>query len=118
MATIKDIATKAGVSAATVSRVLNYDETMSVSPDTRNRIFKIAEELNYVKHTQNKKQIKDRPLEKRLAIIQWYTEQEEVHDLYYYAIRLGSKNKRISSAMRSRGSSIMILWKKRPKLMV
>ena len=54
---------------------------MSVSPDTRNRIFKIAEELNYVKHTQNKKQIKDRPLEKRLAIIQWYTEQEEVHDL-------------------------------------
>ena len=59
MATIKDIATKAGVSAATVSRVLNYDETMSVSPDTRNRIFKIAEELNYVKHTQNKKQIKD-----------------------------------------------------------
>lgn len=38
MATIKDIATKAGVSAATVSRVLNYDETMSVSPDTRNRI--------------------------------------------------------------------------------
>ncbi len=89
MATIKDIATKAGVSAATVSRVLNYDETMSVSPDTRNRIFKIAEELNYVKHTLNKKQIKDRPLEKRLAIIQWYTEQEEVHDLYYYAIRLG-----------------------------
>lgn len=86
MATIKDIATKAGVSAATVSRVLNYDETMSVSPDTRNRIFKIAEELNYVKHTQNKKQITDRPLEKRLAIIQWYTEQEEVHDLYYYAI--------------------------------
>ena len=28
MATIKDIATKAGVSAATVSRALNYDETM------------------------------------------------------------------------------------------
>ena len=48
--------------------------------------------VNYVKHTQNKKQITDRPLEKRLAIIQWYTEQEEVHDLYYYAIRLGIEN--------------------------
>ncbi|KRL84265.1 LacI family DNA-binding transcriptional regulator [Ligilactobacillus apodemi] len=89
MATIKDIANKAQVSAATVSRVLNYDETMSVSAETRSRIFKIAEELNYVKHTKNKKQNPTQPLEKRLAIIQWYTEQEEVNDLYYYAIRLG-----------------------------
>lgn len=54
MATIKDIAAKAGVSAATVSRVLNYDETMSVSDKTRNKIFKIAEELSYVKHTKQK----------------------------------------------------------------
>lgn len=90
MATIKDIAAKAEVSAATVSRVLNYDETMSVSSETRNKIFKIAEELNYVKHTQHhKKHAKQKHTEKRLAIIQWYTEQEEVQDLYYYAIRLG-----------------------------
>lgn len=88
MATIKDIAAKAGVSAATVSRVLNYDETMSVSAKTRNKIFKIAEELSYVKHTKPKKQL-EQTEDKRVAIIQWYTEQEEVHDLYYYAIRLG-----------------------------
>lgn len=90
MATIKDIAAKAGVSAATVSRVLNYDETMSVSDKTRNKIFKIAEELSYVKHTKQKKQLEQNE-EKRVAIIQWYTEQEEVHDLYYYAIRLGTE---------------------------
>ena len=50
MATIKDIAERAQVSPATVSRVLNYDETMSVSIETRNRIFQVAEELNYVKY--------------------------------------------------------------------
>ena len=40
MATIKDIAEKAGVSQATVSRVLNQDATLSVSEDTRSRILR------------------------------------------------------------------------------
>ena len=52
MATIKDIAEKAGVSIATVSRVLNYDETLNVQDETRKRIFEVAEQLDY--------QVKDR----------------------------------------------------------
>ena len=32
MATLKDIAKRAGVSSATVSRILNQDETLSVTP--------------------------------------------------------------------------------------
>ena len=44
MATIKDIAQAAGVSPATVSRVLNYDKSMSVSDETRRKIFDIAEQ--------------------------------------------------------------------------
>ena len=35
MATIKDIAAKAGVSPAAVSRILNKDITLSVSEDSR-----------------------------------------------------------------------------------
>ena len=35
MATIKDIAQEVGVSTATVSRVLNYDETISVNDETK-----------------------------------------------------------------------------------
>ena len=46
MATIKDIAKGAGVSIATVSRVLNLDETLNVSEETRKIVMEIAEELN------------------------------------------------------------------------
>ncbi|HLS09117.1 LacI family DNA-binding transcriptional regulator, partial [Lentibacillus sp.] len=83
MATIKDIANKANVSAATVSRVLNYDATLSVSDDTKKRIFEAAEELSYRK----------RPVKKhvgqKIAIVHWYTEKEELNDLYFLSIRLG-----------------------------
>ena len=39
MATIKDVAQAAQVSAATVSRVLNKDEQICVSPQVRARIW-------------------------------------------------------------------------------
>ena len=47
MATLKDIATEAGVSLATVSRVLNDDPTLSVKEETKRRILEIAEKLEY-----------------------------------------------------------------------
>lgn len=83
MATIKDIAEKAGVSIATVSRVLNYDSSLSVSDDTRKRIFEIAEELSYKKKSLKK------TASTKIGIIHWYTEKEELNDLYYMSIRLG-----------------------------
>ncbi|MDE7243485.1 MAG: LacI family DNA-binding transcriptional regulator, partial [Oscillospiraceae bacterium] len=47
MATLKDIAAQANVSLATVSRVLNHDDTISVSDNTKSNIFRIADELGY-----------------------------------------------------------------------
>lgn len=88
MATIKEIAEEAGVSSATVSRVLNYDESLSVSDDTKKRIFETAEKLNYSKY-QKKKKLKHG----KIAIVQWYTEKEELNDLYYLSIRLGVEKK-------------------------
>lgn len=48
MATIKDIARQLGVSMATVSRVLNKDDHLSVGEELRNNIFTLAHELGYV----------------------------------------------------------------------
>ncbi len=83
MATIKDIAKLAGVSAATVSRVLNYDASLSVTDQTKKRIFEAAEELSYQKKSAHKFG------GHKIAIVHWYTEQEELNDLYYLSIRLG-----------------------------
>lgn len=83
MATIKDIAKQAGVSPATVSRVLNYDASLSVSDETKRRVFESAEALNY------KKKINRQFTGKKMAVVHWYTEQEELNDLYYLSIRLG-----------------------------
>ncbi len=81
--TIKDIAEKAGVSIATVSRVLNYDSTLSVSEETKKKIFKIAEDLDYKKrkHKTN--------TTRRIVFLHWGTESEELNDVYYMAIRVG-----------------------------
>lgn len=61
MATIKDIAKLAEVSPTTVSRILNQDKTMVVSPEIRMKIFRIAHELKYVsprmRHAQEKREI-------------------------------------------------------------
>lgn len=86
MATIKDIAEKAGVSIATVSRVLNYDPTISVTDETKKRIFEVAEALSYKKKASRKSTLP------KVAIIHWYTEKEELDDLYYMSIRIGAEN--------------------------
>ncbi|ETJ25275.1 HTH-type transcriptional regulator EbgR, partial [human gut metagenome] len=59
MATIKDIASIAGVSISTVSRVLNFDESLNVSDSTRQKILKIADELEYTSSSKKKKSKKN-----------------------------------------------------------
>lgn len=81
MATLKDIAELAKVSTATVSRVLNGDETLSVGDDTRQKIWEIAETLQY------KKAARKLP-HRKILVIQWYSQQEELDDIYYQSIRL------------------------------
>lgn len=91
--TITDIAQQAGVSISTVSRVLNYDESLAVADTTRRRIFETAEQLNYTKY-KKKRQAKKRaankpPRQNNIAFFQWLTEAEELGDVYYLSMRMG-----------------------------
>lgn len=84
MATIKDIAESAGVSSATVSRILNNDSTLNVSPETRQRVLDAANALNYKK----KSRISNKSTY-TIGIVQWFSPQQELEDNYYLLIRQG-----------------------------
>lgn len=84
MATIKEIAREAGVSAAAVSRILNNDTTLSVSIDTRRRVLEVADRLHY-----DKKPRKSSGDGFKLGIVQWFSAEEELQDKYYLLVRQG-----------------------------
>lgn len=88
MATIKDIAEKARVSAATVSRVLNYDDTISVLDETRRRIFEIAASLEYERNNGKRKKIK-----LKIGLVCSYSHAEELSDPFYLTVRVAVEKK-------------------------
>lgn len=80
MATIKDISNAAGVSQATVCRVLNHDPNLKVSLETKLKIFDIAEEMQY---TTKKVQAKIDKKKLNIGIIEGYTRRALADDPYY-----------------------------------
>ena len=70
MATIKDIARAAQVSPAAVSRILNQDMTLNVTPETRQKVLDTAREMNYVKKNRLPRS------HFTLGIVQWFSAQE------------------------------------------
>lgn len=84
MTTIKDIAFKANVSIGTVSRVLNFDDTLSVSDSTREKILKIADELQY--KSLKKRKIKSKNINK-IGILIMKSLQIRIFYLYDYLLK-------------------------------
>lgn len=101
MATLKDIANMAGVSQATVSRVLNSDPTLTVTDDTREKVLLAAQKLKYKtvgqRYSQHKKQSSRKTSpgtpgtadakEHRIGIAQMFDMQEQMEDIYYYKLK-------------------------------
>lgn len=83
MATIKDIADKAQVSVATVSRILNNDATLKASMETKQKVMEIAQEMGY------KKSAKQSKAAFTLGILQWFSAEQEMKDNYYLMVRRG-----------------------------
>ncbi len=96
--TIKDIATVAGVSPATVSRVLNYDSDLQVTLETKKRVFEVAEQLSYepVK--------KSNTIKKEIGLYFGIETNVEVEDTYYVSLRI-----EIASLLRVRGHSMPLI---------
>ena len=80
MATIKEIADYVGVSSGTVSRVLNHDSTISVSDETKMKIFDAAEELQYKTIKQRKNESKEKVTKLRVGIIEMYNHQQQLQE--------------------------------------
>jgi LacI family transcriptional regulator len=88
VATIKEIAEMAGVSAATVSRVLNFDDTLNVQDETKQRVFEAAERLEY--QMRDKKKYKKKL---KLGMISSYSLEEELEDTFYLSVRIAIERK-------------------------
>ena len=81
MITIKEISQQAGFSPSTVSRLLSNDPSLSVSPETKQKILNTALSLGY-----ERKYIKT--IIEKIALLFWITEIEELEDIYFKDMRL------------------------------
>ena len=82
MPTLKDIATKAGVSITSVSRVLNRDDSFSISESTKKKIWETAEELGYKGTGTNAEEEAARG-KATVALVLLYSEYDEIMDISY-----------------------------------
>jgi LacI family transcriptional regulator len=87
MATLKDVARVARVSATTVSRVLSGDPNLTIPPDTRERIIKASEAVQY-RARARAREIGKRNL-RTVGIVAFRSEQYELGDPYFLSIRRG-----------------------------
>lgn len=83
MSTIRDVAKLAGVSIATVSRILNNDEYFGVTLETKRKVLDAVKKLNY-KKKDRKKKIK----QLSISIVKSFDEKIESEDPYFVSLRL------------------------------
>lgn len=95
MATLKDIAAKAGVSQGTVSRILNGDATLNVAAGTREKVYRIAKELGYKSVVQRYGEgkgdfaisKKEKRSDVRIGIAQMFEMEQLQEDIYYLMMK-------------------------------
>jgi LacI family transcriptional regulator len=101
MATIKDIAKLSKVSAATVSRVLNGDETITVQDQTRQRIYQASKELGYktIQERRNQQQTVISKKNPAIGVVLFLSNEEELSDPYFLSIRQGIEEELIKQGI-------------------
>jgi LacI family transcriptional regulator len=89
--TLKEVAKAVGLSPATVSRVLNFDQTLSVSAKTRQAIIEAAEAMKY-ESPRARNRANQQGLSK-VALVHFLRPDQELVDPYYVALRLGIESR-------------------------
>ncbi len=91
MVTLKEIAQVVGLSTATVSRVLNFDQTLSVTAKTRQIIIETAEAMKY-EPPRARNRANQQGLSK-IALVHYLRPDQELVDPYYVSLRLGIESR-------------------------
>jgi LacI family transcriptional regulator len=87
MATIRQIAALANVSPGAVSRALNNDKSLSISEETRKRIFDIAKKLKYKTYKDRGSMFPVDIQNAKIGLVLCHSIEEEFNDPYYLSIR-------------------------------
>lgn len=80
-----------GVSTATVSRVLNFDPSLSVAPHKRQAIIETAEAMNYA--TPRARNRANQQGLSKVALVHFLRPEQELADPYYVGLRLGIESR-------------------------
>jgi len=109
MPTIKDIAELSQVSPATVSRVLNNDQTITVLEETRERILQTAKKLGYktILERRFEQQLESTKENLNVGILLSKTLEEEIADPYFLSIRQGVEEELLNQGITS---TFMFRW--------
>lgn len=100
MVTIKDVAREANVSITTVSRILNQDENLSVTEDTRQRVLRAVERLQYKPQRKRRRKSRIRKrISARICVVLAVSQQEEWNDPYFLTIREGIEREALASGI-------------------
>lgn len=104
MANRNDVAKRAGVSGATVSRVFNNPD--SVADETRDKVLKAAEELNYHPNVIASNFVKRRS--GNIGVIMPHFPRVHIFSVYYFSELLSG----IGEALQEQGYNLMLFFHK------
>lgn len=81
MATLKELADRTGYSQATISRILNGDQSLSVTPEARRKVLEEAGRLNYNETRSRRGRTPKTVL--RVGVAEMLTPAQQLNDPYY-----------------------------------